>query len=87
MSLPGFTAENSLYKTSERYQMNASLWYLSDSRATVSPQGCGFFRWAVCGTAIAACVPLCEAFIPCYVGCLGITTYGFCRDCIRRAIS
>jgi hypothetical protein len=87
MTMPGFTAEASLYKTNGCYQLIASGGFLSDGSTTVVPQGCGFFRWLACGAAVGACVPLCGINIPCYVGCLGISIYGFCRDCIRRALS
>ncbi|WP_026734975.1 hypothetical protein [Fischerella sp. PCC 9605] len=82
MSMPGFTAEASLYTTSELYMLDANFGFSSDDSAIVYPQGCGWIKRITCGAAIAACVPLCGPYIPCWIGCLGISLYGFCRDCI-----
>ena len=86
MTIPNFTAQTSLSKRIENYVFTGGESYFVGLNTSVIPQGCGFFRWAACGAAVAACVPICSAVIPCYVGCLGISLYGFCRDCIRRAL-
>jgi len=48
----------------------------------VYPQGCGIFEGIICGAAIAACLPLCGPNIACWSACLGLSLFGFCRDCI-----
>jgi hypothetical protein len=85
MSMPGWTAKASLPHSTEQHWAAAAQDGFP-AEGTVVPAGCGFFRWLACGAAVTACVPLCGVFIPCYVGCLGLSVYGFCRDCIRRAL-
>ena len=88
--MPGFTAETSLYQTSNRYQLAVGGIFRSNGNTVVIPQGCGWIKSITCGGAIAGCVVLCTSAClggpvacgACWVGCLGISLYGFCRDCI-----
>ena len=61
---------------------NYSTARIKYSGTAVYPQGCGIIEGIVCGAAIAACLPLCLTNVTCWVGCLGISLFGFCRDCI-----
>lgn len=87
MNMPGFTAGASLYQTSMHY-VGRDGGYLSNG-STVSPQACGFAKNILCNGAIVGCAA-CLALVPagpaaviaCYAGCLGITLFGFCRDCL-----
>lgn len=90
MSLPGFTAEASVYKTTNYYRLGAKGSFLNDGKSTITPQGCGIIEGIVCGTAIAGATVLCTsactsgpvACALCFSSALGITLFGFCRDCI-----
>lgn len=55
MTMPGFTAEASLYRTNERYQMIETLVAPADGRMIVPQQECGIHgpdicccMWGVC---------------------------------------
>ena len=90
MNMPGFTAEASLYKTSNHYRFAAGGSFLSDGKTTVTLQGCGFVERIVCGSAIVGGTVLCTSAClsgpapcaACWTGALAIVGYGFCRDCI-----
>ena len=94
MSIPGFAAETSVYKTSNHYRL-ASRGLLSNG---VVPQGCGFLDWLGCagiisGGAAQACIPHC--FDACKQGaaacalCVGQCLpdpFSFCKDCLVNLI-
>jgi len=89
MTMPGFTAEVSLYESRHRYRGYSApngadrIGY----HALVAPQACGGFKQLACGGLILGCMG-CTAFFPnvpamvgCFAACLG-GFYGYCRDCI-----
>ena len=88
MNMPGFTAEVSLYKTGVHYVARNEIGCLSNGTA-VSPQACGFAKNNLYNGAMIGCAA-CLALVPagpaaviaCYAGCLGVTLFGFCRDCL-----
>ena len=94
MSIPGFAAETSVYKTSNHYRL-ASRGLMSNG---VVPQGCGFLDWLGCagiisGGAAQACIPHC--FDACKQGaaacalCVGQCLpdpFSFCKDCLVNLI-
>jgi hypothetical protein len=83
MAMPGFTAETSLYKTREHYQVAVDGEFLSGGGTSVLPQlPCYGIVRLRCRPLIARCVPRCGTNVFCYVGCLGITYFRFCRNCI-----
>ena len=96
MSLPGFTAEESLYQTSNHYRFAVGGSFLSDGKTTVTPQACRwYFEGPICGAAVAGatvlCVEACTFGGPvvcysCWAGALAIVGFGFCRDCIPASI-
>ena len=78
MRMPGFTAEASLYKTSEFYRLAADRGFPIEERAAVFPQqACNWFQ---CGSAIFQCInnpnpvacitAIAPACLPCIVGLL-----------------
>jgi hypothetical protein len=93
MSMPGFAAEASLYKTNNHYRFSPSGGFQADGNAMVTPQGCGWIKGSICGGiivgGIAVCTASCVAGVAsggiscgiCWVGYLG-ALYGFCKDCI-----
>jgi hypothetical protein len=89
MSMPGFTAETSLYQTNNLYR-SAVGGFLNNWNTTVTPQGCGILKGITCGVAIAGGTVLCTSAclagpapcVGCWTGALAIVGYGFCRDCI-----
>jgi hypothetical protein len=90
MNMPGFTAEESLYQTNNHYRLGAGGGYLSSVSTTVTPQGCGLIKGAVCGGFIAGgtglCTLTCLTGDPvlcagCWVTALG-AIYSSCKSCI-----
>src|ERR1700732_923425 len=89
MNMPGFTAETSLYQTTNHYRSAAGGSFLSNGNTTVIPQDCGVFESIGCAFVIALCIPLVAAAcsvdaFSCGVAwavCLGVS-YGACKDCI-----
>jgi hypothetical protein len=86
MTIPGFTAEASLYGSGGRYMAVNDMsgpYY----RALVSPQACGGFKPFVCNGLILGCVacaaltPNVPAVVGCFSACLGVF-FGYCRDCL-----
>jgi hypothetical protein len=49
-----------------------------------STQGCAWYEWVICGSAIAACVPICGPNIACYAACLPFGL-GFCAKCVTQS--
>lgn len=96
INMPGFTAEESLYQTSNHY-FTAGGSFLSNGNTTVTPQACRFWYEApICGGLIIGGAAICTASClagggpaggyPCYLcwtSYLGVL-YGFCRDCIPK---
>jgi len=90
MNIPKFTAEASLYQTSNHYRFAAGGNSLNDGKTTVIPQGCNFIEAGVCGGAVvgvgALCLSACIAGpVPCaacWGGAMPLALYGFCWDCI-----
>lgn len=90
MNMPRFTAEASLYQTNNHYRFAASGSFLSDGNTTVTLQGCGWVKGAVCGGFITAGTGLCT--LTCLTGgpalCAGCwavalgAVYSSCKDCI-----
>ena len=89
MTMPGFTAEVSLYESRRRYRGYSGpngagqIGY----HALVAPQACGALKSLACNGLILGCVG-CTAFFPnvpamvgCFAACLG-GFYGYCRECI-----
>ena len=86
MNMPGFTAEASLYQTSVHYVGSNDVGCLSNG-TVVSPQGCGPIKNILCNSAALGCgicFPLLAlpAAAACYLGCLGLSLFLFCRDCL-----
>jgi hypothetical protein len=93
MNIPRFTAEASLYRTSNQYNSSAGGSFLSTGNTTITPQGCGWIKGGICGFFIAGGAVVCTASclaspalggLPCYLcwaGWLG-GSYGYCKDCI-----
>jgi hypothetical protein len=87
MTLPGYTAEASLYRTSVHYRGKHHAGRQGYGNLGVAPQACSGFKVLVCNPAILAC-NLCLAFFPsvplvlgCYAACLG-GLYAYCGDCL-----
>jgi hypothetical protein len=89
MTMPGFTAEVSLYENRRPYRGYSapSGTGRMGNHSLVAPQACGAFKSLACNGLILGCVA-CAAFTPnvpamvgCFAACLG-TFYGYCRDCI-----
>jgi hypothetical protein len=89
MTMPGFTAEVSLYESARRYRGYSAPNGAgrTDYRALVAPQACGGFKQLACSGLIAGCLG-CTAFFPnapaiagCFAACLGVF-YGYCRECL-----
>ena len=89
MTMPGFTAEVSLYESRRRYRSHSAPNGAGrmGNHALVAPQACGAFKSLACNGLILGCVG-CTAFFPnvpamvgCFAACLG-GFYGYCRDCI-----
>ncbi len=91
MSMPGFAAEASVYKTNNHYRLTTGGSFRSDGNTNVVPQGCGWVKGSLCGVVIvggaAACTVACLApggqagCYFCWVGFLG-ASFAFCKDCI-----
>lgn len=82
MNMPGFTAEDSLPKTTERYQ-SVTDWNVDTSGQEITPQqgliptpGAPFFRCGPCVRGQQFCCPPPGFGAPCYV-----------RRCRRRDIT
>jgi hypothetical protein len=90
VTVPGFTAEASLYQTNNHYRAVVGS-FLSDGNTTVTPQDCGWVKGGLCGVVIvggtAACTAVClapggqTACYWCWAGFLG-ASFAFCKDCI-----
>jgi hypothetical protein len=93
MSMPGFSAESSLYQSNNQYRTTGPKC-ASDVSSDIVPQGCGWVVGIICGGVIAGgaifCTGVCIAGGPesgglpcwlCWTGYLG-GLYGFCRDCL-----
>ena len=63
MQMPGFTAEASMYRTTNLYRSSAAAGLARDGTTGVLPQDSGIGRGILCGTLIAtgaaACTALC----------------------------
>lgn len=90
MSIPGFNAEASLYKTNNHYQQTAGI-ILSDGKTTVVPQDCGVFKGITCTIALPAAGAICaescltsdfNGCLGCVVGAIAVLGIGGCGDCI-----
>jgi hypothetical protein len=96
MTMPGFTAEASLYQTSNHYRFAAGGSLLDDG-TTVSLQGCGFVDEIKCGIFVAAGVTGCSllcvgavvagpaaiaACVGCWAAVFPADLFISCRDCI-----
>lgn len=93
MTVPAFTADASLYRTSNHYRLGSSGSFPGDGNTTVFPQGCGRIEGIECGFVIAGGIVVCTASClaspalggfpcwACWTGYLG-ALYGFCKDCI-----
>jgi len=80
MSMPPLTADRSLYRTPKSYE--APALYNSSGSDTVTPQGCGAFKWIRCGAQVAACVALCASGVG-TAACLScIAGLGSCAECL-----
>ncbi len=95
MKMPGFSAEASLYRTTNHYGFAAGGSFLSDGSTTVIPQDCGFIKWLSCGvligTGVIVCGGACASGIA--VACAGCiaTVFGGtlaidCYDCLPEWI-
>lgn len=91
MTVPGFNAETSLYKSSNHYRLAASGNFLGDGNAFVVPQGCGRIKTGVCAVGVLGAGTLCAAVCiessgafcaACIAIVLPGSLYGFCRDCL-----
>lgn len=82
MRLPEFTAEASVYKTSNTYRLSAHGGFLSNGDATVIPQGCSWLQSLACGALLASC-GFCAKDIKCWLGCAGSAVFG-CHDCLEK---
>src|SRR5271166_2925809 len=89
MQMPGFTAEASMYRTTNLYRSSAAAGLAREATAGVLPQDCGIGRGILCGTLIAtgaaACTALCfggpAPCAACWLAYLG-GLFQFCHDCI-----
>lgn len=91
MTLPGYTADASVYRTINLYRSTVGGSFAGDGSAAVAPQSCEWYdpkSWA-CGVAIAAatvgCGASCEVVGPacyiCWVGLIAGALAG-CEDCL-----
>ena len=89
MSMPGFTAEASLYRTTNHYVASAA-GGSAGVGAELVPQDCGLFKEIFCSVAVAACVAACGALCldggpAACAGCATIAMGGLfvtCKDCL-----
>src|ERR1700722_3748549 len=92
-TLPGFTADVSLYRTANLYRSTARGHLGADGTAQVLPQGCGLAKSIECGAFVTAgaatCTALCLApgegpllCIACWSAFFPAGTWGFCQDCL-----
>jgi hypothetical protein len=99
MNMPGFSAETSVYRTTNRYRSAVSASFATDGEMPVTPQDCGIIKGIVCGTAIGIGTTVCTASClaaanagplggyPCWLcwtGFLGAIGLGGCLDCIPQ---
>ena len=81
MSLPGFTAETSVYASHDHYVSGAA--FGSGGDVVVPQQSCGWRRAARCMARVGRCVVQCGVTPQCYVSCLG-SRLRRCAPCIAR---
>ena len=94
MTIPGFNAEASLYKTSNRYRLAANGSVPTGGNTVVIPQDCGVVKGITCVAGITLGVGLCTGIclepppanpLACYI-CWAAAFPGsllaFCKDCI-----
>jgi len=91
MNMPGFTAETSLYQTSNHYRSDGGS-FLSNVNTTVTPQACGIFStkfWTcalIIGNGITVCSGACAAGPLVCAGCWAVVFGGTlavdCYECI-----
>jgi hypothetical protein len=96
MSIPNFTAEESLYVTKNHYRMADGRGFSTGGTVDVIPQDCGWVRGILCGGLVATAVLVCGAScaagaaagplggIPCWE-CLtvfGLVTGAYCFECL-----
>jgi hypothetical protein len=96
VQLPNFTAEESIYHSTNHYRHTAGGSLLAHENGTFIPQGCGIFESIFCPVAVVAvgltCTAICAdalatagaSLAPCYVcvtAALG-ASYGACKDCL-----
>ena len=93
MTMPGFFAEASLYKTDNHYKHAVTGGILLDGSTTVIPQDCPAWKWGACAAAVGGCTAGCVvagspsaevAFFPCMLGCLAGLGMSLCNDCIEE---
>jgi hypothetical protein len=89
MSIPGFWAEASVYRTNNHYRPVFGSTYPNIVNTSAVPQGCGLFEEIACGVNIGVGIVLCtaacflgpDACLLCWAAALG-NDYAFCQDCI-----
>lgn len=90
MNFPVFTAEKSLYPSNRLYRRRLEV-AVTAVEGAVYPQGCSWWKGAVCSGPISACAPLCAAeaavggnFCGCMNNCLWTFFWGtWCLDCVN----
>ena len=90
MTVPGFTAEVSLYDTNECYRLAGGI----HGNTAVIPQGCGFLETLVCAQFAAGCTVLClsvcaDGDLADCAACVGIClppVAAACKDCVVELI-
>jgi len=96
MNMPGYTADASVYQTTNPYRSTGGT-SLTDGSTIVAPQGCGLGRGALCGGGIALGSALCVGFCldpllgpgacyACWASALPGALLAFCKDCIPAAV-
>jgi hypothetical protein len=87
MSIPGFTAESSIYKTSGRYHTAGTGMMVTPATASAQvlpQQACGFWQWISCAGSVSSCAAGCGLNVPCIVNCLVEAGRGSCNVCVSR---
>src|SRR5262245_25509455 len=96
MNMPGYTAEWSVYRTTNPYRSGGAS-SLTDGNTIVAPQGCGLGRGALCAGGVALgsalCVGICfdpllgpASCYACWASALPGALLAFCKDCIPAAV-
>jgi hypothetical protein len=91
MSIPRFTADNTIYPSSGNYRQRSGQVSVSAREPVVQLQDCGFFEGLVCAGGVAGAIAICAdacvvtgglACYGCITGALAVLGIGGCADCI-----